>query len=69
MTNISPFCPKAVLHALKAASDPKAFIANELRDMAAGRKEYGSLHVPTLPPWCRHVWLAAAEMLVNEETR
>jgi len=66
MKNISPFCPKAVLDALKAAPDPKAFIVAELRDMAAGRKEYGSLHVPTLPPWCRHVWLAAAEMLSKE---
>jgi len=35
MKNISPFCPKAVLDALKAAPDPKAFIVAELRDMAA----------------------------------
>jgi hypothetical protein len=52
---------------LKTAPDARAFVAAELRDMAAGRNEYSGMSIRSMPPWCRHIWLAAAEMLLNKD--
>ena len=66
MTNNAPSCPKAIMDVLKTIPDARAFIATELRDMAMGHKEYSDMPTRSMPPWCRHIWLAAAEMLLNE---
>lgn len=63
MTNGTPHCPKAILDVLKTVPDAKAFVAAELRAMAAGHHEYRDMCVHSMPPWCRHIWLAAAELL------
>ena len=66
MTTNAPSCPKAIMDVLKTVPDARIFLAAELRDMAAGRKEYTGMPIHSMPPWCRHIWLAAAEMLLNE---
>jgi len=65
-SGISP-CPKAVLDVLKTVPDARAFLATELRDMAAGRNEYSTMHTHHMPTWSRHIWLAAAELLLDED--
>ena len=67
MTNSNPACTKAIMDVLKTVPDARVFIAAELQDMAAGRKEYSDMPTHSMPPWCRHIWLAAAEMLLNKD--
>jgi len=61
--------PISVLETLKDVPNVREFIAKELQDMAAGRKEYSQMAQACahIPPWSRHVWLAAAELLSLKE--
>jgi hypothetical protein len=69
MTNGKHSCPKTIVEVLKTAPDAREFLAGELRDMAAGRREYREMMqtCAAMPPWIRHIWLAAAEMIVVTE--
>lgn len=60
-------CPQSVLDVLKDVPDARKFLASELQDMAAGRNEYSRMQTSQMPPWSRHIWLAAAEMLLSSD--